>query len=57
MGDTLRVRVIEIDEKGKVKVSHKEFEQKPENFEDRPQRMEHQARPDNFHKGPRKFKK
>ncbi len=57
VGDILKVRVIEIDEKGKVKVSHKEFEPKPENYEERPARTEHLSRPDNSHKGPRKFKK
>ena len=55
VGDTLKVRVIEIDEKGKVKVSHKEFEPKPENYEERPARTEHLSRPDNSHKGPRKL--
>ena len=30
---------------------------KPENFEERPARTEHLSRPDNSHKGPRKFKK
>ena len=57
VGDKLKVRVIEIDEKGKVKVSHKEFCEKPENFEERPARTEHLSRPDNSHKGPKKFKK
>ena len=57
VGDILKVRVIEIDEKGKVKVSHKEFCEKPENFEERPARTEHLSRPDNSHKGPKKFKK
>lgn len=57
VGDVIKVRVVEIDDKGKVKVSHKEFVEKPENFEERPVRMEHQSRPDNSHKGPRKFKK
>jgi len=57
LGDKLKVRVIEIDEKGKVKVSHREFEPKPENFEERPAKPEHLSRPDNSHKGPRKFKK
>lgn len=57
VGDIIKVRVVEIDDKGKVKVSHKEFVEKPENFEERPARMEHQSRPDNSHKGPRKFKK
>ncbi len=59
VGDTLRVRVIEIDEKGKVKVSAKEFMEKPADFDpnaERP-RMEHQHRPDNSFKGPRKFRK
>ena len=57
LGDKIKVRVIEIDDKGKVKVSHKEFEPKPENYEERPARTEHLSRPDNSHKGPKKFKK
>ena len=57
VGDVIKVRVIEIDEKGKVKVSHKEFVEKPENLPERPVRTEHLSRPDNSHKGPRKFKK
>ena len=59
VGDTLKVRVIEIDEKGKVKVSHKEFEEKPEGAsEGAPRvRIEHNARPDKSVKGPKKFKK
>lgn len=56
VGDTLRVRVIEIDEKGKVKVSAREFKEKPENYQE-PSRMEHHDRPDRSIKGPRKFKK
>ena len=57
IGDKLRVRVIEIDEHGKVKVSHREFLEKPENYEERPMRMEHQNKPNNSFKGPKKFKK
>lgn len=59
VGDKLRVRVIEIDDKGKVKVSHKEFEEKPLDYkaEDSGERMFHQKKPDNSIKGPRKFKK
>ena len=60
VGDELRVRVIEIDDKGKVKVSHREFEEKPENLPERPERpnkIEHNARPDRSVKGPKKFKK
>jgi polyribonucleotide nucleotidyltransferase len=56
VGDTLKVRVIEIDEKGKVKVSHREFLDKPENFESN-ERIMHNDRPDRSIKGPRKFKK
>ena len=54
VGDTLRVRVIEIDDHGKVKVSAREFMEKPTDYEERPQR---QAKPDRSIKGPRKFKK
>ena len=56
VGDTLKVRVIEIDDKGKVKVSHREFLDKPENF-DNNDRIMHNDRPDRSIKGPRKFKK
>ena len=36
VGDTLKVVVTEIDEKGKVKVSHREFEEKPEGYVEKP---------------------
>ncbi|NLJ32400.1 MAG: polyribonucleotide nucleotidyltransferase [Erysipelotrichaceae bacterium] len=39
LGDKLKVKVIEIDEKGKVKVSHREFLEKPEDYEERPKRQ------------------
>lgn len=55
VGDTLKVRVIEIDDKGKVKVSHREFEEKPEDYD--ASRIQHSDRPDRSVKGPRKFKK
>ena len=42
---------------GKVKVSHKEFVEKPDNLPERPERIEHHDRPDRSFKGPRKFKK
>ena len=54
------MRVTEIDEKGKVKVSHKEFAEKPENYDEaqeRASRPEHIHRPDKSFKGPKKFKK
>ncbi len=57
IGDKIKVRVIEIDDHGKVKVSHKEFTEKPENLPERPTRMEHHERPDRSIKGPKKFKK
>ncbi|MBP3731716.1 MAG: polyribonucleotide nucleotidyltransferase [Bacilli bacterium] len=60
LGDKLKVRVIEIDEKGKVKVSHKEFAEKPEGYDEekeRASRPEHIHRPDKSFKGPKKFKK
>ena len=56
VGDTLKVRVTEIDDHGKVKVSAREFMEKPENYVE-PSRMEHNARPDRSVKGPRKFRK
>ncbi len=37
VGDSLKVVVIGIDESGKVKVSHREFEQKPEGYVERPE--------------------
>ncbi|MBE6134144.1 MAG: polyribonucleotide nucleotidyltransferase [Erysipelotrichaceae bacterium] len=56
VGDTLRVRVIEIDDHGKVKVSAREFMEKPADFEEK-ERPLRQAKPDRSIKGPRKFKK
>ncbi len=42
VGDTLKVQVSEIDDKGKVKVSHKVFLEKPEGYVERaPQRREY----------------
>ncbi len=55
VGDSLKVRVIEIDDHGKVKVSAKEFMEKPAEEEGR--KLEHHSRPDKSVKGPRKFKK
>ena len=55
VGQKLRVRVIEIDDHGKVKVSAKEFMEKPAEEEGR--KLEHNARPDKSVKGPRKFRK
>ncbi|MBO7614590.1 MAG: S1 RNA-binding domain-containing protein, partial [Bacilli bacterium] len=60
LGDKLKVRVTEIDDKGKVKVSHKEFAEKPENYDpeaEKNARMQHSHKPDNSFKGPKKFKK
>ena len=61
VGDTLKVKVIEIDDKGKIKVSHKEFLEKPEGVEESSKepkaKMEHNLKPDRFFKGPKKFKK
>ena len=37
VGDTLKVVVIGIDDSGKVKVSHREFEEKPEGYVERPE--------------------
>ena len=56
VGDTLKVRVIEIDDHGKVKVSAKEFMEKPaDGLVGR--RLEHNTKPDKSVKGPRKFRK
>lgn len=38
IGDTLKVVVTEIDDKGKVKVSHREFVEKPDDYVERPER-------------------
>ena len=59
IGDRIKVQVIEIDDKGKVKVSHREFLEKPEGYVERPERArpEHQSRPDRSFNGPRRFKK
>ena len=57
VGDTLKVKVIEIDDHGKVKVSHKEFLEKPEHKEVNNSKIQKQAKPENFFKGPKKFKK
>jgi len=49
VGDMLKVRVIEIDEKGKVKVSHREFEEKPADYKEPEPRFD--RKPGNkFHK-------
>ena len=37
LGDKIKVRVIEIDDKGKVKVSHKEFVEKPAGYVEKPE--------------------
>lgn len=55
VGDKLKVKVIEIDDHGKVKVSAKEFMEKPLETEER--RLEHHSHPDKSIKGPRKFRK
>ena len=57
MGDVIKVRVTEIDDKGKVKVSHKEFVEKPENYDPAAEKTQHISRPDKSFKGPKKFKK
>ena len=44
VGDTLKVVVIGLDEKGKVKVSHREFEDKPEGYVEREPRAERPER-------------
>ncbi|NCA96699.1 MAG: polyribonucleotide nucleotidyltransferase [Bacteroidia bacterium] len=47
VGQKMKVIVTEIDDHGKVKVSHREFTEKPENYVERPERPA-------FNKGPRK---
>jgi polyribonucleotide nucleotidyltransferase len=38
VGDTMKVVVIGLDEKGKVKLSHREFLEKPADYVERPER-------------------
>jgi len=47
LGQKLKVVVSEIDDHGKVKVSHREFTEKPENYVERPERP-------TFNRGPKK---
>jgi len=47
VGEKMKVIVTEIDDHGKVKVSHREFTEKPENYVERPERPA-------FSKGPKK---
>ncbi|MBQ4254647.1 MAG: polyribonucleotide nucleotidyltransferase, partial [Bacilli bacterium] len=53
VGDTLKVVVIGIDETGKVKVSHREFEEKPEGYVERPEREDRPRGPRNDRGGHR----
>lgn len=59
VGDVIKVRVVEIDDKGKVKVSHKEFVEKPLDFDSSSEnnKMFHSQKPDRGFKGLKKFKK
>lgn len=50
VGDILKVRVSEIDDKGKVKVSHREFEEKPSGYIEKPRQE------DRAHKRERKHR-
>lgn len=53
VGDTLKVKVIGIDDHGKIKLSHKEYEQKPENYEERPAKKDFKKEPrKDFNKKP-----
>ena len=49
VGDTLKVVVIGLDEKGKVKVSHREFLEKPADYVERPERPAGDRPHGNFH--------
>jgi polyribonucleotide nucleotidyltransferase len=49
VGDTLKVVVIGLDEKGKVKVSHREFIDKPADYVERPERPAGDRPHGNFH--------
>lgn len=57
LGDKIKVRVIEIDDHGKVKVSHREFLDKPADYVERPARSDFGEKRNDFNKGPRKFRK
>jgi len=53
MGEVIKVIVTEIDEKGRVNVSHKDLLPKPEGYEEKP-RPERTDRKPHFDRGPRK---
>ncbi len=58
VGDTLKVRITEIDDKGKVKASAREFMDKPEDYDETAEmKTLHNDKPDRSVKGPRKFRK
>ncbi len=40
VGDVLKVKVIDVDDFGKIKLSHREFEEKPANYEEKPQKKD-----------------
>jgi len=50
LGDKLKVIVTEIDDKGKVKVSHREFVEKPEGFVEAPAKPDFKRKTGKFHK-------
>ena len=52
VGDTLKVKVVGVDDHGKIKLSHKEYEQKPENYEERPAKKDFKK--DNYRKDNKK---
>lgn len=52
LGDTIKVVVSEIDDRGRVNVSHREFEEKPEGYEEK--KFEHKPRPKTDRREPRK---
>lgn len=57
LGDKIKVRVIEIDDHGKVKISHREFLEKPADYVERPARTDFSDKRNDYNKGPRKFRK
>lgn len=57
LGEKIKVRVIEIDDHGKVKISHREFLEKPADYVERPERSNFGEKRNDFNKGPRKFRK
>lgn len=52
VGDTLKVVVIGLDEKGKIKLSHREFLEKPEGYQERSEKPHNKDNGKSFNKKP-----